>query len=313
VKRHPLALALAGLVVLACAAAISAATEPDDTIFACQNLRHGLVRIVGSASACKTAKEKAIQWNEHGPAGPAGPQGPPGPKGDSGIASLDALNGTPCTTFESGPGTVVVETTPTDLITLTCEPGGSSPPPPPAPPPPAPPPPAPPPPPPPPGGAKLVVNEVDYDQVGTDGGGFVEIANTGSAAATLDGLAIVLVNGDGTEYDRISLSGSLAAGGHVGLDADLQNGAPDGIALVDTGTGDLLDALSYEGPITAATIDGQTYSLVEGTELPESVADSNTTDGSLSRLPDGADTGNAATDWAFTTSPTRGAPNVAAP
>jgi hypothetical protein len=71
------------------------------------------------------------------------------------------------------------------------------------------------------------------------------------------------------------------------LDADPQNGAPDGIALVDTATGDLLDALAYEGPITSATIDGQTYSLVEGTALPESVADSNTEDGSLSRLPDG--------------------------
>lgn len=305
-KRHPLALTMAGLVVLAGAAAISAATEPDATIFACQNLRHGLVRIVGSPSACRTAKETPIQWNERGPAGPAGPEGPPGPKGDPGLPSLDALSGTPCTTFESGPGTVVVETAPTDLIMLTCESGSGSPP--------APPPPGPPPtPPPPPGGAKLVVNEVDYDQVGTDGGGFVEIANTGSAAASLDGLAIVLVNGDGSEYDRIALSGSLGAGGHVGLDADPQNGAPEGIALVDTATGNLLDALSYEGAITAATIDGSSYSLVEGTALPESVADSNTADGSLSRLPDGADTDDAAADWAFTTTPTRGAPNVATP
>ncbi|HEY7795567.1 MAG TPA: hypothetical protein VIA10_16305, partial [Gaiellaceae bacterium] len=151
-KRHPLALTMAGLVVLAGAAAISAATEPDATIFACQNLRHGLVRIVGSPSACRTAKETPIQWNERGPAGPAGPEGPPGPKGDPGLPSLDALSGTPCTTFESGPGTVVVETAPTDLIMLTCESGSGSPP--------APPPPGPPPtPPPPPGGAKLVVNE----------------------------------------------------------------------------------------------------------------------------------------------------------
>ena len=304
-KRQPLAVALVGLVVLAGAAAISAATEADGTIYACQNLRHGLLRVVASADACKTAKEKPIQWNERGPAGPAGepgsqgPPGPPGPKGDPGIASIGALAGTPCTTFDNAAGTVAVDVTPTDLITLTCEAGGSPPP--------------PPPPPPPPGGAKLVLNEVDYDQVGTDGGGFVEIANTGPAAASLDGVAIVLVNGDGTEYDRLALSGSLAAGGHAALDADPQNGAPDGVALLDTASGTLLDALSYEGSITAATIGGQTYSLVEGTPLPASVADSNTADGSLSRLPDGKDTDDAAADWAFTTTTTRGAANVATP
>ena len=307
-KRQPLAVALVGLVGLvglAGAAAISAATEVDGTIYACQNLRHGLLRVVAAADACKTTKEKPIQWNERGPAGPAGepgPQGPPGPpgpqgpKGDPGVASIGALAGTPCTTFENAEGTVAVDVTPTDLITLTCEPGGGSPP-----------------PPPPPGGAKLVLNEVDYDQVGTDGGGFVEIANTGSAAASLDGVAIVLVNGDGTEYDRLALSGSLAAGGHAAVDADPQNGAPDGVALIDTADGSLLDALSYEGSITAATIGGQTYSLVEGTPLPASVADSNAVDGSLARLPDGKDTDDAAADWAFTTTLTRGAPNVATP
>jgi hypothetical protein len=320
VKRHPLALALAGLAVLAGAAAISAATEPDGTIAACQNLRHGLLRVVDSTEACKTAKEKPLQWNERGPAGPEGPagpagpegpQGPPGPegpKGDPGIASVDALQGTPCTTFDGGAGAVVVDVTPTDLITLTCEPGGGSPPPPP------PPPTSPPPPPPPPaGGAKLVLNEVDYDQVGTDGAGFVEVANTGTEGRSLDGVALVLVNGDGTEYDRVALTGSLAAGGYVAVDVDPQNGAPDGLALVDTGSGALLDALSYEGAITAATIGGQTYSLVEGTALPASVADSNTVDGTLARLPDGKDTDDAASDWAFTTTPTKGAANVASP
>jgi hypothetical protein len=146
--------------------------------------------------------------------------------------------------------------------------------------------------------------------VGTDGGGFVEVANIGTAAAALDGLALVLVNGDGSEYDRITLSGSLAAGGHAALDADPQNGAPDGIALVDTASGDLLDALSYEGAIASATIDGRTYSLVEGTALPVTVADSNTEDGSLARLPDGTDTDDAAGDWAFTATVTRGGPNL---
>jgi hypothetical protein len=92
---------------------------------------------------------------------------------------------------------------------------------------------------------------------------------------------------------------------------DAQNGAPDGIALIDTDDGALLDALSYEGGITAAVISGRTYSLVEGTMLPENVADSNATAGSLSRIPDGADTNDAASDWVFTTTLTRGAANVA--
>jgi hypothetical protein len=157
-----------------------------------------------------------------------------------------------------------------------------------------------------------VINEIDYDQVGADTGGFVEIANAGSSAATLDGLALVLVNGgDGTEYARVALTGSLAVGAYLQIDIEAQNGAPDGVALIDTASKALLDALSYEGEITAATIDDQTYDLVEGTALDAAVVDSNTVDGSLSRIPDKQDGNNASVDWAFTTTKTPGAANVA--
>jgi len=159
-----------------------------------------------------------------------------------------------------------------------------------------------------------VINEIDYDQVGADTDGFVEIKNVGDSEAVLDGLAIVLVNGgDGTEYRRLALTGTLAAGAHFVWSTDAQNGAPDGVALIDTASGALLDALSYEGEIRAATIDGQTYDLVEGNPLAADVADSNTVDGSLSRLPDGQDTNDAASDWAFTSTKTPGAANVASP
>ena len=122
----------------------------------------------------------------------------------------------------------------------------------------------------------------------------------------------MLVDGsDGLEYDRELLTGSLAAGAHRSIAIEAQNGAPDGVALVDTATDALLDALSYEGPITAAQIGPVTVSLVEGTVLPPSVADSNTVAGSLARNPDGRDTNDAASDWVFTTTPTPGAPNVA--
>jgi hypothetical protein len=209
------------------------------------------------------------------------------------LTSLAALEGSACTRADGSAGTVAISTNAGNVIEFRCSGTG---------------------PPPPPPAADLVINEIDYDQVGTDGGGFVEIANVGGSTATLDGIALVLVNGgDGLEYGRAALTGSLAAGAYLAVSIEAQNGAPDGVALIDTASGALLDALSYEGEITAAMIDGVTYNLVEGTPLPATVADSNTTDGSLSRLPDGSDTNDAATDWAFTATKTPGAANVASP
>lgn len=318
-RPHRIVAGAALVAVLGGAAAIATAAGEDETVRGCRNLRHGLVRIVLDGRPCKR-NEAAISWNKQGPAGPAGetgaqgpagapgprgeagpagpegPAGPQGPKGEPGAAAatVDAFAGTACTTFDGEPGMVEVGATATDLITLTCEPGGT--------------------PPPPAGSARLVLNEVDYDQVGADTGGFVEIANTGDAAATLDGVALVLVNGgDGAEYGRTALTGTLAAGAYLKLDVDPQNGAPDGLALVDAGSGTLLDALAYEGAITTATIGGATFNLVEGTLLPVEVADSNTVEGTLARLPDGRDTNDAASDWAFTTTPTPGAANAKTP
>ena len=88
-----------------------------------------------------------------------------------------------------------------------------------------------------------------------DGDGFVELRNTGDVPLDLAGLALVLVNGgDGTEYARSTLTGTLAAGAYHVVEIDPQNGAPDGVALVNTTTKALLDALSYEGAISAAEI-----------------------------------------------------------
>ncbi len=344
--RRPTAIAVALLGALAgvTAVAASSAAGEDERIEACRHVRTGLVRIVAEDVACRRV-ERRISWGvggrdgEQGPPGPAGPQGPagepgatgpegppgppgalgepgpagppgpaggtgpagpPGPTGPAGtgLTSVADIAGLGCTTAGGVSGVVVVSVDASDLVRLTCVGGGSPPP--------------PPPPPPPPGeGARLILNEVDYDQVGADGNGFVEIANVGSAAADLTGIAVVLVNGDGAEYDRLELGGALAAGAYLRVDAEPQNGAPDGVALVDVAGGTLLDALSYEGEIRAASIGSATFDLVEGAALPLAVADSNTVDGSLSRLPDGSDTGNAATDWAFTTTVTPGTANVA--
>jgi hypothetical protein len=207
------------------------------------------------------------------------------------------LNGVPCVASDDAAGEIKVTVAADGAVALECVAAADEPP----------------PPPPPPGEpAKLVFNEVDYDQVGTDANGFAEIKNTGTTPADLSNVVLVAVNGgDSAEYDRKALSGTLGAGGHLDLAFELQNGAPDGLALLEGAT--LLDALSYEGAITAATIGGQTYNLVEGTALPIAVEDSNTVVGSLIRNPDGKDTNDAAADWAFTTTITRGAANVLTP
>ena len=296
-KRYPLAAIGLGLLVLAMAGAIASAASGDGQIHACKIKRHGFLRALDPGASCKRT-ETALSWNIEGVAGPAGPAGaigPQGPKGDpGGVASIAALSGTPCTTFDGSAGTVSIDTTATDLIVLNCD-GGTAPP-------------------PPPGGADLVINEVDYDQVGADSAGFIEIKNVGDTVATLDNVALVFVNGgDSTEYDRATLTGTLAPGAYTVVAKDAQNGAPDGLALINTTSGDLLDAFSYEGAITAAVIGSKTYSLVEGTVLPDTVVDSNTVNGSLIRSPDGKDTNNAASDWAFTSTPTQGAANVLTP
>jgi Calx-beta domain/Lamin Tail Domain len=175
----------------------------------------------------------------------------------------------------------------------------------------------------------LVLNEVDYDNVGGDTGEFVEVWNGNATATSLDGLAIALVNGrDGSEYRRVALTGTLPAGGYLvvadpgvlvasgarvvrfSLSHDaIQNGAPDGVALIDTVGQKVLDALSYEGAITNAQLTGfpAPVSLVEGTAA--TAEDSNTTQGDLARIPNGSDTGNADHDWALVTAPTPGAAN----
>lgn len=105
------------------------------------------------------------------------------------------------------------------------------------------------------------INEFHYDNNSTDVGEFVEIA--GPAGADLTGWSLVLYNGNGgTQYSTTDLSpaGVLAdVGGCVGLyvvdypSNGIQNGAPDGMALVDN-TNTVVEFISYEG--TFAATDG---------------------------------------------------------
>ena len=290
---------------VAAGVALAQDTGEPTVIHACKHPSGGWLRQVSGPTQCRR-REQAVSWNiagakgDKGDPGAPGPPGPAGPKGDPGtvVTGLATLNGVPCVAADDAAGEIEVTLASGGDVALKCVAAPDEPP--------------PPPPPPPAEQAKLVINEVDYDQVGTDANGFVEITNTGGAAADLANVDLVAVNGgDSTDYDRVALTGTLAPGAHLDVAIELQNGAPDGLALLDGAT--LLDALSYEGGITAATVGGQTYNLVEGTVLPTAVEDSNTVGGSLIRNPDGKDTNDAAADWAFTTTITRGAANVLTP
>jgi Lamin Tail Domain len=294
----------AGAIAVALAGTALGQSEAPAVIHACKHPSGGWLRQVSGPTSCRR-RETAVSWNIAGPKGDKGdpgepgPPGPAGPKGDPGtvVTGLATLNGVQCVAADEAAGEIEVSVAANGDVSLKCVAAPDEPP---------------PPPPPPAEQAKLVINEIDYDQVGTDANGFVEIKNAGGAAADLANVDLVAVNGgDSAEYDRVALTGTLAPGAHLDVAIELQNGAPDGLALLDGAT--LLDALSYEGEITAATIGGQTYNLVEGTVLPAAVEDSNTVAGSLIRNPDGKDTNDAAADWAFTTTITRGAANVLTP
>jgi hypothetical protein len=99
------------------------------------------------------------------------------------------------------------------------------------------------------------INEIHYDNTGADTGEFVEIA--GEAGASLSGFSLVLYNGTGgAPYATIALSGTIGnlqnGFGTLSFAAvGLQNGAPDGLALVDSSSA-VIQFLSYEGVFTAA-------------------------------------------------------------
>ena len=83
----------------------------------------------------------------------------------------------------------------------------------------------------------VFVNELHYDNASTDANEAIEIA--GPAGASLTGWSIALYNGNGgTVYSTINLSGAIpnqcANFGVVSVPAaGIQNGPPDGLALVN--------------------------------------------------------------------------------
>ncbi|GAB4496711.1 MAG: hypothetical protein OHK0019_28940 [Saprospiraceae bacterium] len=149
--------------------------------------------------------------------------------------------------------------------------------------------------------ATLVINEVDYDQTGTDNAEFIELKNVSSTAVNLDPYKLELVDGGtNTVYRTVDLPNvSLAAGDYYVVCANgsgvancdfnfdgavsdrIQNGAPDAIRLV-LNNSLTVDALSYEGSVPNA-VEGSGAALNDdGTAAAQNLG--------LSRLPDGDDT-----------------------
>lgn len=123
------------------------------------------------------------------------------------------------------------------------------------------------------------INEVHYDNAGTDTGEFVEVA--GLAGTELSGWRLVLYNGNGGAlYDDRTLSGILPdEDGGIGALAfpyptnGIQNGSPDGLALVAP-DGALVQFLSYEGVFNAtdgpaAWITSADFGVEESSSTPE--------------------------------------------
>ena len=148
----------------------------------------------------------------------------------------------------------------------------------------------------------MVINELDYDNPGTDTLEYVEIYNTNTYAIDLTGLHLDFINGsNGAVYRSIDLSGVIDINGFITIGSPnvanvtiqftvssnvIQNG-PDGINMVDGG-GVVIDSIAYGGDVAGA-----------GEGLFLTVID--TVDGSICRIPDGQDTDDNAADFILCT------------
>jgi len=168
---------------------------------------------------------------------------------------------------------------------------------------------------------QLVINELDYDQPGSDLAEFIELFNPSNCEFSTDGYRLELINGGNgtaTAYASIDLSDAgpvisshtyLVIGAEsviaslpqdvpsILLPSSIQNGSPDGIQVVDDSG--VIDSLSYGG-----VIDGIT-------ELNPASEDSG--EGSLARCPNGNDSDDNATDFQSTAVSTPGTENHCVP
>jgi endonuclease I len=160
--------------------------------------------------------------------------------------------------------------------------------------------------------AEVFINEIHYDNSGSDTGERIEVVAT--AGETLSSYRLYLYNGStpsaATYYDNdlVPAGSMVSCGGSVRIATlsyaanGIQNGANDGIALVN-GSGQVVQFLSYEGAITASNgpASGRTSS-----NLPVSENESPT---NTSLQLGGSGTGYASFTWRASATQTFGACN----
>jgi Big-like domain-containing protein/thrombospondin type 3 repeat protein len=156
----------------------------------------------------------------------------------------------------------------------------------------------------------IFINEIHYDNTGTDTGEFIEVA--GPAGTDLTGWRIELYNGSGgARYDNDLLSGTIPSqqGGYgtvsISYPVDgIQNGSPDGIALVNP-SNVVVQFLCYEGTFTASNL---TASGLTCTDI--GVSEVNTTPIGQSLQLQGTGTTYGDFTWAAPSANTKNAPNT---
>lgn len=162
-----------------------------------------------------------------------------------------------------------------------------------------------------PGVGDIVINEIDYDDTDGDDHTFVELKNVSSETKDLGYFELVGLNGSDTNiYFTYALADTLLAPGDywvltVTVDSStvtgdeemtgvtsIQNGANDGLYLrLEASPATIIDAVSYEGDL--AHPPGSSDSGSAGTDDPAEATFS------LSRNPDGSDTGDNAVDFTY--------------
>ncbi|MEO1050397.1 MAG: endonuclease/exonuclease/phosphatase family protein [Bacteroidota bacterium] len=142
----------------------------------------------------------------------------------------------------------------------------------------------------------VFINEIHYDNASTDQGEGVEVA--GLAGTDLTGWRIEFYNGsNGSLYQTLNLAGILpdqdnGFGTAFFPQAGIQNGSPDGMALIDPAN-TIIEFLSYEGSFTAV---GGTADGLISTDIGVSEA-SNTPFGNSLQL---TGTGSTSADFTWT-------------
>ena len=156
-------------------------------------------------------------------------------------------------------------------------------------------------------GQTVWINEIHYDNAGADTGEGFEIA--GPAGTDLSTYTVELYNGNGgAKYATVTLTGIIADQGNaMGVlwfaHAGMQNGAPDGLALINAGT--VIQFLSYEGSFTATS---GTANGMASTDIGVSESNSTPVGQSLQLIGTGNNYNNFT--WSAPTANTAGQPNT---